>query len=304
MDGILDGVLTADFTGNVMTAFTLTLLAGLATGVGGLIALIASRSNAKFLALSLGFSAGVMLYVSFMEIMPKAQEFLTADLGQQVGTWGMVGGFFGGVGIIAVIDRLVQSPANPHEFNYDAADIHTPDHKLTRAATVRQGSVAHPERSNHTTSSDRALVRMGLLTAMAIAIHNFPEGFATFMTALADPTLAIPIAAAIALHNVPEGIAVAVPVYQATGSRGKAVGLAFASGLAEPVGAVVGFILLAPLLTGTVFGVTFAAVAGIMVFISLDKLLPTAQKYGGHHLSIYGVVAGMAVMAVSLMLLV
>lgn len=304
MDGILDGVLTADFTGNVMTAFTLTLLAGLATGVGGLIALIASRSNAKFLALSLGFSAGVMLYVSFMEIMPKAQDFLTADLGQPVGTWGMVGGFFGGIGIIAVIDRLVRAPANPHEFSYDPSDIHTPDHKLTRAISTPQSSVAHPERSNHTTSADRALLRMGLLTAMAIAIHNFPEGFATFMTALADPNLAIPIAVAIALHNVPEGIAVAVPVYQATGSRGKAVGLAFASGLAEPVGAVVGFILLAPLLTGTVFGITFAAVAGIMVFISLDKLLPTAERYGGHHLSIYGVVAGMAVMALSLVLLV
>lgn len=306
MDGVLDGALITEFTGSVSVAFTLTLLAGLATGVGGLIALIADRSNAKFLAVSLGFSAGVMLYVSFVEILPKAQEFLAADLGDRSGAWGMVGGFFAGIAVIAVIDRLVPAPANPHEFTYDAADIHTPDHHLTQGTSAASTSGARrcPSGSSSTTTpAERALLRMGLLTALAIAIHNFPEGFATFMTALADPSLAIPIAVAIALHNIPEGIAVAVPVYQATGSRGKALGLAFASGVAEPVGALLGFALLAPLLTGTLFGLIFAAVAGIMVFISLDKLLPTAEKYGGHHLSIYGVVGGMAVMALSLVLL-
>ncbi|MDO5617211.1 MAG: zinc transporter ZupT [Kocuria sp.] len=277
-------------------AFTLTLLAGLATGVGGLIALIASRSNAKFLAVSLGFSAGVMLYVSFLEIMPKALEFLATDLGQRPGAWAMVAGFFGGIALIAVIDRLVSASANPHEFTYDAADIHP---ETRQAVQTQPGATT----TTSTSTAERALLRMGLMTALAIAIHNFPEGFATFMTALADPTLAVPIAIAIALHNIPEGIAVAVPVYQATGSRTKAAGLAFLSGLAEPVGALLGFAILAPFLTGTLFGVVFAAVAGIMVFISLDKLLPTAEKYGGHHLCIYGLVAGMLVMALSLVLM-
>lgn len=290
MGELLDGILTD----GVGVAFALTLLAGLATGLGGLIAFMANRANARFLAGSLGFSAGVMLYVSFMEILPKAHEFLAADLGESRGAWAMVGGFFGGIAVIAVIDRLVPAHANPHEFTHEPQDI-------PEASATPSGSFTEPEPVR--TARDATLLRMGLLTAVAIAIHNFPEGFATFMTALTDPTLAIPITIAIALHNVPEGIAVAVPVYQATGSKAKALGLAFASGLAEPVGAVLGFAVLRPWLTDTLFGVVFAGVAGIMVFISLDKLLPTSEKYGGHHLAVYGVIAGMAVMAISLVLL-
>lgn len=282
-------------TDGIGAAFTLTLLAGLATGLGGLVAFMAHRANARFLAGSLGFSAGVMLYVSFVEIIPKAHDFLVRDLGEQTGTWAMVGGFFGGIAVIAVIDRLVPAHANPHEFTHDPQDV---------ARAEQAPGLPANDAPSVTSLRQAALLRMGLLTAMAIAIHNFPEGFATFMTALADPALAIPITVAIALHNVPEGIAVAVPVYQATGSKRQALGLAFASGLAEPVGAVVGFALLRPWLTDTMFGVVFAGVAGIMVFISLDKLLPTSEKYGGHHLAVYGVVAGMAVMAVSLVLLI
>lgn len=282
-------------TDGIGAAFTLTLLAGLATGLGGLVAFMAHRANARFLAGSLGFSAGVMLYVSFVEIIPKAHDFLVRDLGEQTGTWAMVGGFFGGIAVIAVIDRLVPAHANPHEFTHDPQDV---------ARAAQAPGLPANDAPSVTSLRQAALLRMGLLTAMAIAIHNFPEGFATFMTALADPALAIPITVAIALHNVPEGIAVAVPVYQATGSKRQALGLAFASGLAEPVGAVVGFALLRPWLTDTMFGVVFAGVAGIMVFISLDKLLPTSEKYGGHHLAVYGVVAGMAVMAVSLVLLI
>ncbi|WP_246179853.1 zinc transporter ZupT [Kocuria coralli] len=291
MGGLLDG----GVAGGVGIAFTLTLLAGLATGLGGLTAFMADRANARFLAISLGFSAGVMLYVSFVEILPKAHEFLAAEGGERAGAWAMVGGFFGGIAVIAVIDRLVPAHSNPHEFTHEPQDI--PRGPLGPARPLQP---SEPVRS----ARDSALLRMGLLTAVAIAIHNFPEGFATFMTALADPELAIPVTVAIALHNVPEGIAVAVPVYQATGSKMKALGLAFVSGLAEPVGAVLGFAVLRPWLTDTLFGVVFAAVAGIMVFISLDKLLPTSEKYGGHHLSVYGLVAGMAVMAVSLVMLI
>ena len=145
---------------------------------------------------------------------------------------------------------------------------------------------------------------MGVFTALAIAIHNFPEGLATFISAFQDPSVAIPIVVAIAIHNIPEGIAVSVPIYQATGSRKKAFMYSFLSGLAEPIGALIGWFILIPVMNDVIFGVIFAAVAGIMIFISVDELLPAAREYGEHHLSIYGLIGGMAVMAVSLLLFV
>lgn len=265
-------------------ALLLTVIAGLATGLGGLAVFLTNRTNGSFLALSLGFSAGVMLYVSFVEILAEAGDLLGAAWGPGRGTWGMVGGFFAGIAVIAVIDRLVPHQANPHEFAYQPGDAEA------------DAAFAAP-------AADSRLLRTGMLTALAIAIHNFPEGFATFAAALGDPSVAVAITVAIALHNIPEGIAVAVPVFQATGSRARAVGLSFLSGLSEPLGAVIGFLLLRPFLTDALFGASLAAVAGIMVFISLDKLLPTAEKYGGHHLCVYGIMAGMAVMAVNLAML-
>lgn len=259
---------------DLLFAFGLTLFAGLATGVGAFLALVTRRTDAKFLAVSLGFSAGVMIYVSMIEIFVKAQAALVAELGERTGAWATAGGFFGGIALIAVIDRLVPTGANPHEYPHDD--------------DVRQ----------------RRLMRMGTMTAVAIAVHNFPEGFATFVAAMQEPSVAIPVVVAIALHNIPEGISVAVPIHHATGSRRKAFGYSFLSGLAEPLGGVLGYLILLPFLSETLFGVVFAGVAGIMVFISLDKLLPTAQEYGEHHLSVYGLVAGMAVMAVSLLLFV
>ncbi len=145
-------------------------------------------------------------------------------------------------------------------------------------------------------------MRMGLFTALTMAIHNFPEGLATFVSALQNPSIAIPIVVAIAIHNIPEGIAVSVPIYHATGSKSKAFWYSFLSGLAEPIGAFVGWLLFLPIMNDLVFGIIFAAVAGIMVFISLDELLPSAKEYGEHHLSIYGLILGMMVMAVSLLL--
>ena len=144
---------------------------------------------------------------------------------------------------------------------------------------------------------------MGLFTALAIAIHNFPEGLATFVAAIKDPHLGIAIAVAIAIHNVPEGIAVSIPIYYATGSRRKAFLYSFLSGLAEPIGALIGFFVLWRWMNDITFGLLFASVAGIMVYISLDELLPSAEKYGEHHLCIYGLISGMAVMAISLLLL-
>lgn len=260
----------------IFYAFLLTLLAGLSTGIGSLIALLAKRTNRRFLSVSLGFSAGVMVYVSMIEIFAKAQSALTAQLGQRPGSWATVAAFFGGMLFIAMIDKLIPAEKNPHEV------------KL-----VEQEDAAPPARK---------LMRMGVFTALAIAIHNFPEGLATFVSALQSPSIAIPIVVAIAIHNIPEGIAVSVPIYQATGSRKKAFCYSFLSGLAEPLGALIGWLLLMPIMTDTVFGIIFAAVAGIMVFISFDELLPAAREYGKHHLSIYGLISGMGVMAVSLLL--
>jgi ZIP family zinc transporter len=145
-------------------------------------------------------------------------------------------------------------------------------------------------------------MRMGIFTALAIAIHNFPEGLATFFGVLQDPAVGIAITVAIAIHNIPEGISVAVPIYFATGSRRRAFWLSFLSGVSEPVGAIIGYTILRPFFSPTVFGVLFASVAGIMVFVSLDELLPTAKEYGRGHVAIYGLIVGMAVMALSLLL--
>lgn len=259
----------------IFFAFLLTFFAGLATGIGSLIAFFANRTNTKFLSLALGFSAGVMIYVSLIEIFVKAQQALIEAKGTPIGNWLTVASFFAGILLIALIDRFVPQQGNPHEMK-----------KI--------------EESDH--DENVTLLRMGAFTALAIAIHNFPEGIATFTSALQDPALGIAIAVAIAIHNIPEGIAVSIPIYYATGSRKKAFHLSFLSGLSEPIGAITAFLILMPFLNEVMFGVIFAAVAGIMVFISLDGLLPAAKKYDEGHLSIYGLIAGMAVMAISLLL--
>lgn len=268
------------FPENVLWAFGLTLLAGLATGVGSAAAFFARRTNTRLLAVSLGFSAGVMIYISLVEIMFKARLALVGDLGPKLGNWVTVAAFFAGMFLIGLIDRFVPAHENPHEM-----------HRIEELRTIPA-------------ATDPRLLRMGVFSALAIAIHNFPEGLATFTVAMRDFQLGVPIAVAIAIHNIPEGIAVSVPVYYATGSRRKAFFLSFLSGLAEPVGAVIGYFLIFPYMTDTLFGVLFAGVAGIMVFISFDELLPAAREYGKHHLSLYGLIGGMLLMAVSLVLFV
>lgn len=264
---------------SILIAFGFTLFAGLSTGIGSALAFFTKRTNEKFLSISLGFSAGVMIYVSLVEIFVKAKESLVLALGEVGGNWATVGGFFGGIFLIAIIDKFVPSMENPHEI-----------HKVEEID------------SSNKNKNYSKLMRMGLFTALAIGIHNFPEGLATFLAAIKDPTIAIPITVAIAVHNIPEGIAVSVPIFYATNDKKKAFWLSFSSGLAEPVGALVGYFILAQFFNDVVFGVVFASVAGIMVFISIDELLPAASEFGEHHLSIYGLVAGMAVMAISLLL--
>lgn len=263
----------------VMFAFGLTLLAGLSTGIGSAIAFFAKQTNTRFLSASLGLSAGVMIYVSFMEMLPQAIDSLSVAHGKVGGSWLGILAFFVGIGIVAIIDRLVPDEGNPHEV------------KLVEAMQDGGGK-------------DKArLMRMGMMSAVAIGIHNFPEGIATFAAALQNPALGISIAVAVAIHNIPEGIAVSVPVFYATGDRKKAFLYSFLSGLSEPLGALVGFLVLRTFLDDATLGYLLAGVAGIMVFISLDELFPAAREYGESHLAIYGLVAGMGIMAVSLLML-
>lgn len=273
---------------SIVLAFAVTLLAGLSTGIGSILAFFTNQTNKKFFAVSLGFSAGVMIYVSMIEIFFKGQEALVQSLGKEHGPRVTVLAFFGGMALIALIDKLVPSFENPHEARrveeIDAVNPVPAEDLKNPAVRMR-------------------IFRVGLFTALAITIHNFPEGLATFLVTLRDPAIGLTIGVAIALHNIPEGIAVSIPIYYSTGSRKKAFVYSFLSGLAEPVGAVAGYLLLRPFMNETVFGILFAGVGGIMVFISLDQLLPSAQRYGEHHLSIYGLVAGMAVMALSLLIM-
>ncbi len=285
---------------NVLTAFAFTLLAGLSTGIGSAIAFFANRTNTRFLAASLGFSAGVMIYVSFAELLAGARnDLLRAFEGDAFkADWVAAAAFFGGMALIAVIDRLVPAVENPHEVKR-VEELH--GHGAEIAIHERKVQNKHAPQENKSKASH--LMRMGSMTALVIAIHNFPEGLATFMATIEDAGIGFSVAIAIAIHNIPEGIAVSVPIFYATGDRKKAFLWSFLSGLTEPLGALVGYLILMHFMTPAMSSIVLAGVAGIMVFISLDELLPSAEKYGEHHLSIYGAVVGMLVMALSLILL-
>ena len=254
---------------HIVFAFLLTLLAGLSTGIGSLIAYFIKKPKTIYLSFSLGFSAGVMIYVSFVELLPRAVV--------TVGQLTSVVVFFFGVLFIALIDMIIPESRNPHHYK-----------EMPDVLTLK---------------IDKTLLRTGLFTALAIAIHNFPEGLTTFGTTLSDERLGIIIALAIAIHNIPEGISVSVPLFYATGDRKKAFRYSFLAGLAEPVGAIIGFVVLLPFLSSSLLSSLLAFVAGIMVYISIDELLPMAHRYGHSHTVILGFILGMALMAASLFIL-
>ncbi|MDO5035657.1 MAG: zinc transporter ZupT [Porphyromonas sp.] len=264
----------------VLIAFGLTLLAGLSTGIGSAIAFLSKQTNKVLLSVSLGLSAGVMIYISFVELLAIAFTDLASQFGETVGQVYTVLSFFAGILFIMLIDFLVPEKENPHE------PLGVEDAKVSKKP------LEHAD-----------LKRVGVITALVLAIHNFPEGMVTFLSGLKSIGVAIPIAIAVAIHNIPEGISVSIPIYYATGDKKKAFWTSFASGLAEPIGALVGYLILAPILNDTLMACLNAVIAGIMVYISLDELLPTAAKYGKHHHSILGVVLGMALMAFSLIIL-
>jgi ZIP family zinc transporter len=265
----------------VLFAFLVTLGAGLATAVGAGVGLFAKHTNRHFLAVALGFSAGVMIYVSFVEILPKAGDYMTQSSGDLAGAMTTAGAFLAGLAGMALMYRLIPDLEHP--------ELTNPKTKL-------------PGEEGPVLVADKLLFKAGLGVALAVTLHNFPEGMATFFLTLDDPQVGISVALAIAIHNIPEGIAVVVPIYYATRNRKLAFGFGALSGLAEPLGAIIGYAILQPFITDQVLGIVFAVVAGIMVYISIDSLLPAARQYGNAHLAIYGMIAGMAVMAASLVL--
>jgi len=253
---------------DILLAFLVTLLAGLATGLGGAFVIFFKKTNMKILSLCLSFSAGVMIYISFVEIFDKAKESLSYEYGDDRGFLYASIAFFAGIALIAAIDKLI-----PHH---------------------------EDEEDTHSAEKD-SLERTGIMSALAIAIHNFPEGIVTFMAVMHDPALGIAIAVAIAIHNIPEGIAISAPIYYSTGSKKKALLLSVGSGITEPLGALAAYLLLSQFLNEGLMGITFAVVGGIMVFISFHQLLPAAHKFGEHHQVMKSLFAGMAVMALSLL---
>ena len=262
---------------NVAIAFVSTALAGLATMFGALIVFLSKSDNKRFLSAALGFSAGVMIFISFMEMMPMAQENFTTTMSDTKAQWMVLVSFFGSMAVFGLISHLVPEADEPQEIKTE--------HEME-------------ERSH-----ELALEQVGLKSALAIGIHNFPEGMVTFMTSLLDPAMGVSIAVAIAMHNIPEGIGVAAPIYFATKDKKRALWLTFLSGVSEPIGAILAYFLLRPFLTPTLFGVVFAAISGIMVLISFDELLPASRAYGETHLSLLGLIFGMMVMGASLVVL-
>jgi ZIP family zinc transporter len=266
---------------SLLLAFAVTTSAGLATGIGAALGLFAKTTNHRFLAIALGFSAGVMLFISFVEILPKSIAMFDGDHSPVESLTFASLAFIGGLVLMAILYRVLPDWELPSSDD----PMHHPAHAFTP-----------------TPAGDRALLRSGVLVAFAVALHNFPEGIATFFITLDDPALGIATAVSIAIHNIPEGIAVAVPLYYALGRRSLAFLGGLASGLAEPVGALLGYLILRPFISDSLLGGLFAVVAGIMVYIAIDSLLPAARQYDRGQLSIYGVIAGMAVMAASLIL--
>lgn len=261
---------------NVLMSFGLTVVVGLSMGLGSLISFFAKEANKRFLALSLSFSAGIMVYVSFMAILPEGMDLIEGSMGHERGhIWSLVA-FFGGMILVAIIEKMVHILDGGHG-----------DHE--------HGG------HHHMDTQGQHLNKLGLVSAIAIAIHNLPEGLAIFTAGLNDIMLAVPIALAVIMHNIPLGMAISIPIYYSTKSRKKAMLYTILVGLCQPLGAVLGYLLLYKFFSDVLFGILFSAIAGIMVFVAVDELLPTSQRYEDHHISVYGFIGGMIVMAISLM---
>ncbi|MFH0971712.1 MAG: zinc transporter ZupT [Candidatus Micrarchaeota archaeon] len=280
----------------------LALAAGLCTALGAALVLLFGRFTHRGLAFALGLSAGAMIYVSFVELLGSAiasAGFIAANVA-----------FFGGMLVIALIDFFV-----PHAYICERVGVNASPCESHASANLGWAGGALNGRGERRGRGrggpgfgrglrQQKLMLAGVFTAIGIAIHNFPEGLTVFLGATSSAGLGLALAFAIAIHNIPEGIAIAMPVYCASKSKRKAFLYSLAAGLAEPFGAFLGFLFLMPYLTPAFLALALAFVAGIMIFISFDELLPLCfENCEGGHASIMGVIIGMLVMALSLHLL-
>ncbi|MCI6565169.1 zinc transporter ZupT [Campylobacter sp.] len=283
---------------DILFAFLLAIFAGASTCAGAAIAFFSKQDNTKMLSAGLGFSAGVMVYLSFVELLPASIEEFNKlnENGETIALFI----FFVSMLACLFIDKAVPVDINPHEIEAPEAYCELRSCYLNdRELCIAKQTLAQ----DNAPASNKTLRRTGILTAFAIALHNFPEGFATFASGLESIKLGVVVALAVAIHNIPEGIAVSLPIYHATGQKRKAFIFAALSGLAEPLGALVGALLILPLFGASAVAVSFALVAGVMIFISFDQLFPVAKAYTSGHECLYGLIVGMAVMAFSLKLL-
>jgi ZIP family zinc transporter len=271
---------------NEILSLGLTIVVGLSMGLGGLLSFFIKGLNKKFLAITLSFAAGIMIYVSFMEMLPEGMHLVEGYIGER-GNLIALGWFFGGMLITAILEKIVHIFAGEYHDHNHGEHIH------------------HKHNHNHEKQEQNGehLSKLGVLSAIAIAMHNIPEGLALFTAGLKDISLALPIAVAVIIHNIPLSVAIAVPLYYSTGSRKRAFIYTLLVGLCQPIGAILGYVVLDRVFNDLVVGALFSIVAGIMIFVALDELLPSSQRYEDHHLSVYGAILGMLVMAISLSLL-
>lgn len=255
-------------------ALLITLLAGISTILGGFFTFFIKKDSLKALSVGLGFSGGMMIYVSLNELLVQSQKYLLPQFPNRAGLIAFLA-FFAGVGIAVSIDYFIPDHIESDLFLQNPDTCNQTMHKIKRA---------------------------GIVTAIAVAIHNFPEGIANFFVSSQDLSIGIPLAIAIAIHNIPEGIAIALPIYHAVKKKRTAIFYTFLSGVAEPVGAILGFFFLRNFLNVTTLGFLFAAISGIMVYISIDTLLPMAREYGENHHVVFGIMMGMFVIGLSLVL--
>lgn len=247
----------------------LSLLAGLSTVIGAIIVFFRKAHNERFLTFALGFSAGVMMAVSFIDLFPTAEEAIGKYHGNISGVlWSTLFLLIGGLMAFLI-------------------DIFLPEEEKQELPKVKK---------------DSNLFRVGLVSTIALMLHNFPEGIATFVSGYQDTSLGISVAFAIALHNIPEGIAIAMPIYYSTKSRYKAIKYSFLSGMTEPLGAFLSYLFLKPFINELILGIIFAIVCGIMIYISLAELIPASRSYGHIKLSLLSTFLGIAIMPVSIIL--
>ncbi len=254
---------------NLIFAFSLTVFSALCAVIGGIFGVTYKQNNTnKFLSLALGFSSGIMLYLSFIEILGEGRELLTGSQGQMKGEVYVLLSFFGGMFVVALLDKLL-----PENESCEIGD------------------------------GQSCLLQTGIISAIAVGIHNVPEGFAIFASGLESMKIGIATAVALGIHNLAIGMAISIPIYLATKNKKKAIAFTSVSALLSPIGAILGYVLFGKFINDTLFGIILSAVAGIMIYISLDEVLPTAEKYGEHHHVIYGIIGGMAVIALTILVL-